>query len=397
MSIAQQLQKTWQDYCPDAERDNKYSCLNRKCESNWLTPTTSQIHNSADEIVDLLKNGDVKLVVPMKEQKLIVRHLLNVVANQMPGHITVIDNDSSQEVVNSVSDFEGVSLIDCFEVLSILDWDRLLPLLNLTDIPQGKGVAVMAGYLANYIRASFGSGKPKWIMQHDADVAEYEANRGVEYLAWGMLNGNKKTHQVKMAQSGRGNESCMTARNVLAALGLFSRYQQGEEGEIVARRAKQLFDYLYPYKWLLSGQFAITWDAAINRPFATGYLEETLTCVFMEEVGELMDHVTTQVANPHRLADGENDYVKEGIMEQLVSNFMIQMAFLKKPVMEWGLNEIANINQKMCDLPVALIPPEDSEPVHVYTAPSERIIPSVKILDEEGFIDWSRAKNLFYF
>ena len=75
---------------------------------------------------------------------------------------------------------------------------------------------------------------------------------------------------------------------------------------------------------------------------------------------------------------------------QSVSNFLISLALIRKPVHKWTIGDISTFNRQFmaAELPVALIPP-DEKPVVVEIVPQERILPSIEMMHEEGLIDQS--------
>ncbi len=149
---------------------------------------------------------------------------------------------------------------------------------------------------------------------------------------------------------------------------------------------------------MVSGAFALRYDLAMNRPFATGYLEEVLTCAFVEDAGQEKERKTIQVANPTPCYEGNNDFHKEWIILQGVSNFLFLLAIIGKPVNKWSVKDIKKINKKIMSdkKEMGIIPPEgDERPVQIKTVPDERIIPSIKDLDKEGIINWKKAEQFY--
>lgn len=97
---------------------------------------------------------------------------------------------------------------------------------------------------------------------------------------------------------------------------------------------------------MVSGAFALRYELAMSRPFATGYLEEVLTCAFVEDVGHEKKRKTIQIANPNPCYEGSNDFHKEWIILQGVSNFLFLLAIIGKPVNKWSVKDIRKINKK---------------------------------------------------
>lgn len=85
-------------------------------------------------------------------------------------------------------------------------------------MPHGKGVAVLAGYLTQYIVNRYEKNNPKWIIQHDAEVSNYAEHKGVDYLGFGISEAGENVHHIKTAKSGRNNEGIMMSRSSLLSL-----------------------------------------------------------------------------------------------------------------------------------------------------------------------------------
>lgn len=334
----------------------------------------------------------------MREKDRIINSLLDYAAGRMrEGSIYVINDDSEKEAVKTVKNYPGVKLIDAKEALDTLNWKLLLPILNLDKRPKGKGTTVLAGYLFQQGLSQVSQGHSQWIFHSDADIENCAVFQPLEYLAWGAAHGPKEAIHIKIAKAGRNNECSMAARNTLLMLESLGRVVEDWESDKIAERAKILFENLAPYKWMLGGAFGLTWEAAMHRPLATGYLDETLICAFCEDFARAHNYQTVQVANPNPCLDAENDFQKENIIVQLASNFVLTLASAQKSVNEWGIGEIKRINRDLMSNPVkmAFIPKEgDEDPVRAEVVANERILPSVKMLNEAGLIDKRRLYAL---
>lgn len=389
--------RCWKEYSSQLTdylaRSGKKKTLQKKFNSHYLSPLKEDIQSSTPSIHKALRENS-SLVIPMKEKEPVIDSLLFSVTRQMKSSsIYVVNDNSSKEAINTVKKYKKVNLIERDEILSVIKWEKLLPLLNLSFIPHGKGMAVLAGYLAEYIHAQLKKNPPCWIFQHDAEVSNYATHQGLEYLGWGLFCSGEEIQQIKTAKSGRNNESLMMSRSSLLML----EHLQGEENEKTRRRARELFERLSNLKWMVSGSFALRRDVAMQRPFATGYLEEVLTCAFVEDKGVKEKKKTLQVSNPNPCLEGENGFLKEWIILQEVSNFLFLLAIQGKPVDEWTVGDIEEINRSIMprQKEMGVIPPEgDERPVQAETVPDERIIPSVKTLDLWGMINWKKAKKI---
>ncbi len=389
---AGQIVKTWEGRQPNRP---PLSAAAPAPEGDYLEPAREDILLRQPDIDLFLGSGRVSVIVPMKEREPVVSFLLDTITGQVSSqHIWVIDDGSGEAALDAVRGHPGVCLFRKNEVLDLLDWDALLPILCLERRPEGKGAAVMAGHILSFAQALASGDAPSWIVQHDSDVIEYGRNRGLDYLAWAILNSPADVCHVKMAQPDRDNEPTMNARNSLLALARLCETCHGRGTRSLARRARDLFTKLSPLKWMLSGQFALSWELAMSRPFASGYLEETLICAL---AADKMDHGgsrTVQVANPNPCLDGADDFVKTAVILQAVSNFLFYLVACLKPTDAWGIGDIQRMNELMAqETPMSVIPPHDG-PVLIETVPDERIMPSIKTLKAEGWLDMEAARRL---
>jgi len=355
-----------------------------------------EIKDNISTISHFLQEGKVDLVVPMKEEEGAVENLFHYVMKRLPPYCLLIVNDESRgKALEVVKNFRNTFLINKEEILETLRWEKLLPLLGLSQIPKGKGMAVLAGYLFRHLLKKEGLKKSEWVFQTDADIKNHHRFQPLEYLTWGILKNPKVIH-VKIAKSGRNNEAHMAVRSALVMLEDIEKVVSCREGKEIAQRAGQLFERLAKYKWILSGTFAISDNLAYTRPFSSGYLDETLTCAFVEDISSQKEGFSIQISNPNSCLDRENSFLKENMIIQRSANFLITLALAKKSVSDWTADDIGWINNNLMNpIPIVLIPPKgNEEPVIVEVITNERILPSVKMLEENGLIDKVKAMSL---
>jgi len=370
--------------------------LERSFSKNFVRATNDNIKEKYPKILKFLDSGQAVVNIPMKEKGNQISSFLSVATRQISNKaICIVDNGSSEKAIKAVERYPEVVLIDKDEIFETLDWRRLFPILNLEEIPDGKGAAVLAGYLFRYFSNT--NKTSQWIFHCDADVEEYK-NRfmALEYLSYAVLCSQKNILHIRMAKSKRNNEPFMAARNLLLMLEYLPDFFAGKESRKIARRAKILFTNLAKYKWMLSGAFALQWHVAMSRPVASGYLDETLTCAYMEDLSLSLANKTVQIANPNPCSDRENGDGKENEIIQKASNFVIALAFARTPVSRWGIKKIRWINHKLMDKPgiMAFIPGVNEEPVKVRTIHNERILPSVEMILKNDLIDKKSMKKI---
>lgn len=375
-----------QDYANVVHEEHER--LRKIFAADYLQPTHDEIENSRARARDFLQSGSLSMIVPVKENTPVGESLLgNVTQILPPQYITVVDGGSAACALDAAYRY-GVKVLSSDMILDTVDWDRLLPILGLeekpygTDGAQGKGIAVFAGCLFQYAMANYGHVWPRWICQHDIELAEYEKYRGLEYLLYGLFQ-RPLAQYVKMAQGGRENERCMAARSTLADIATLPYIAPA-----IRKHAADLFESLTPDKHMLAGEFMILWDIAMSRPFATGFLEETLITLFNAS--------SVRVSNPNPRSDGKNPQEKESKMQQEISNFIYAVTFGEHRINRWSIDDIARFNEDVLCRPLRMgwIDPEDLGPVKPAVFRQNRIIPSIKMLVEGRFINETMLAKL---
>lgn len=372
--------------------------LQARLASGYLMPKEIDLAGHRDAIQHLLWDGKVAIIVPMRERGPVIRPLLTTLASQrLPSRTILVVNDGSDDdALNEVRQHgeNGVHLAFRDDILDVLNWERLLPVLNLEERPRGKGVAVLAGYLYWYLLTDGYLGqRPDWIGQTDSEIAEFHRYLCWNHLGYGMVT-MPNAQYVKMAKFGRTNERCMAARWMLFVLASSDRVDPSIRG-----RAEEICYRLGRHKWMLTGEFALRWKLAVNRPFATGYLEETVTSLFAEDYCARHYPGTdaiVQVGNPNPRLDAANDDRKESLMQQQISNFLLTIALEGvPPVDQWDVETITRLNHTVMAKPLVMgwIPPNEG-PVVAEAIRNDRIIPSITMLDRAGLIDWRKAEHL---
>jgi hypothetical protein len=329
-------------------------------------------------------------VIPMREHGRVIEPVLDVLVNQIdPRSIVVVNDSSDDEALNCVREFADVRLIYRDDVLNTLDWKQLFPLLNVKERPVGKGMAVLAGYLVHYALRLDGE-KHKWIFQNDSEIAEYKRYQCLPHLVAGLLN-HPTARAAKTAKFGRTNERSMCMRSALGLLAELPNVQP-----LVRHRANEIFERVSSDKWIQTGEFALRWDVAMARPFATGYIEESLCSLFCADFFSKQGKgFTLKVANPNPRLDGANDERKEAIMQQQVSNFWMAMAFFGKSLADWDLEDIRVLNHGIMakNITMSWIPPNDG-PCKAEVVRNDRILPSITQLVDGGFINTDALMQL---
>lgn len=382
------------DRCEQAYEasDGEADALQRHFARHYCQPPSSNELQAAMQKFARFRDH-VAVVIPMRERGHVIRPVLSVLTKQVaPASIVVVNDGSDDDALNEVRSHDGVKLIFRDDILDVLDWSRLLPVLNLKERPSGKGVAVLAGYLLHYFRARKTLRLPVAVLQNDAEIAEYERYQCLQHLAHGFFF-RQDAQYVKTAKFGRTNETGMAARSMMHVL---AQSKLNGVKPAVRKRAQELFWRTTPHKWMQTGEFMLTWNLAMSRPFATGYLEESLCTMFAEDTfAGAGKGCTVQVANPNPRLDAANDERKERIMQQQIGNFFLQCALFAVPTHKWTLKTIQKVNEGFISATILMgwIAPNDG-PVVAEAIRNDRVIPSVRMLAQGGLIDKDAVSRL---
>lgn len=383
---------------PDAERSDKAFetapdglTAVRPALDYFFQPTAMDLEQARKGIESMLKRWG-HVIVPMRETRPVVGPVLEYLCSRVdPCRVIVADCGSQDAALGAVAQFldRGVHLFHHDEALGLLDWDRLLPYLNLPDPPTvGKGVTVMAGMIALrvlYPRAAA-------VVQHDSDVREpdrYDCLAALAYPMTRVKRGDRVLY-AKVSRPGRGNEATMSARNILFAMATNPAIP-----EHIRRLALHRYLTLLEHKWMLTGEFGLFGRLAFNRPFATGYLEETLISMFVEDCIAFRRNghheVVVQVEALLPRVDDANDDRKEFRMMDRICRFLIESTLYGKALPDWTLEDFQRFNVRFGALTtVARIPSREDGaalhgPVIVENLVQDRIIPGIKMLEKGEF------------
>ncbi len=366
---------------------------------NFFQPNAMQLEQSRAGIVAMLKRWG-HVIVPMREKRPVVGPVLEYLCSRVdPCRVIVADCGSEDPALGAVASFldRGVHLFHHDEVLGLVDWDRLLPVVNLPEPPKlGKGVTVMAGMIALrvlYPRAAA-------VVQHDSDVREPERYDCLSALAFPMtrVKQGERVLYAKISRPGRGNQATMTARNIVGDMSTNPALP-----EHISRLAQHRYMTLREHKWMLTGEFGLFGRIAFNRPFATGYLEETLISSFVEDCIEYRRNghkeVVAQVEALMPRVDDANDDRKEFRMMDRICRFLVESVLFGKPLPDWSLEDFQRFNERFgAQSVVARIPSgEDGAALHgpviVENLVQDRIIPGIKMLEKGGFFIKDRVET----
>lgn len=355
--------------------------------TDYLQPSHAEIDACREKMGRYLKDYNVSMVIPVKENNLVCEFLDHIVSILPSDYITVMDGGSAPCALEAARR-HNVRIMATSKVLDTLDWERLLPILALETKPytpgesRGKGVSVFAGYLFQYAWAMYRQIWPRWICQHDSELTAYEHYRGLEYLLYGLFQ-RPLARYIKMAQVGRENERCMAGRSSFGDWATLPYLPPA-----IQKHANHLFEKLTRDQHMLAGEFMVAWDIGMDRPFATSFLEETLIALFADP--------PVCVYNPNPRSDGRNPQVKESKMQQEIMNFMNAVALGEQHIDAWNIKDIAKFNGDILSRPVRMgwIDPDNPGPVRPEVFEQNRIIPSIRMLADGGFIDETRLKAL---
>lgn len=396
---------------PDGHRNGQAFASNgeltgRPALAHFYQPTQDELRLYERETLLRLRRH-AHVVIPMRESKPVVHGVLSYLKTRVDmSKVLVVNCESNDIAIGAVTPFldEGVTLVHMEDMFDMIDWTKLLPIVGLDKRPlNGKGWTVLAGMLAMYLLHPNATA----VLQSDADLREvdrYDPLLNLGYPISKTRGTDIRYLAAKISRPGRGNETTMTARNVLADLARNPMLPTN-----VREIATHLAAALREHKWMLTGEFGLFGKVAFNRPFATGYCEETLISIFLETCirhtgnGHTGQEAIAQVEARHNRIDDANDERKEFRMMDRISRFLIAYALFGKPITAWDITDYERFNAIFGQYSdTARIPsPKDEEeqpgrmsgPVIIEDLPQDRIVPSVKFLVKQGFVDMGMAEG----
>lgn len=326
------------------------------------------------------------IIFPMKEDKPVIKESLEYVLTLVsPKQVMVVNCESSDLAIDAVLPFvdRGVHLVNLEDVLHRVDWTQLLPILHMDAPPtSGKGLTMFAGTIA---AIDLFPSHVQWIFQHDADIRQADRYDVLRHLVLPLVLHPDTYGAVKVARPSRGNETVMTARNMLQDIAHDPYCLKS-----VRNFARAMFCALSRHKWLLTGEFGMTKDLAFARPFATGYLDETvisfyLECVHLFKNGWEIAQVET-IGN--RLDDCNND-IKEFRMMDEIARTIIRLVRFEggKPITAWGINDFKVYNElwgfveTLARIPCGDDPSTGTGPVVLERIRQNRLIPPLSLIN----------------
>ena len=387
----------------------------RPALEHFFYPSAEQMRARADQIAHRLEKH-AYVIIPMKEDTDVVGHVLDYATQYVPGDRIIVANcKSGDAATTAVSEFfgRGVRLVNMDEMLDCLDWQRLLPVLGLDERPSGgKGLTMLAGMLA--MRALHPEAAKESVIQHDADV-RYDmmpCYHALGHLAFPLADRaacgdhrDLRYRYVKITRGGRGNETCMSFRNLLGDIATHPATPAN-----VRRVAHHLWMVLTEHKWMLTGEFGMLGRIAFNRPFATRYWEETLMSIWVESCIEYRKNghpeAIAQVETHSPRVDACNDDTKEFLMQDGIGRFMRYYVWFGKPITDWTMADYQRFNAGLVQLEHAARIPSRSDderghgklpgPVIRDSGLTDRIIPSVQMLHEQNFVFQDRLDRVIH-
>lgn len=369
------------------------SALQQHFDSRYVTVSHSELRR-ARATIDSVQDR-LWAIVPMAEWQPemapTVRQTASYLCGLMPAHqVIFMDGGSSAENADAARAGRA-TVIPQDDILDAIDWTRLTPILNRKGRPHGRagqGLNVLAGHIA---LLALGAEPDDLVFQCDADVGGYQQLAPLERLvhAWSSQEG---VQHAKLAKFGRNNESLMIVR---ALQQLWDVLDVDWIPPAVKDAGNDVFLALAPDKWLTCGLYLSLGEVIQARPGASGYLDAATQALWTIGAPECGWRRVRHVEAPPPCQDSVNSWPKECVMMTTIAMFMQGVVLSGSLPHQWTLSDIGELNQRLMPALgcVPLIGEADG-PVSISQVTTERILPSVRTLLDNGLLDLSRAAQV---
>ncbi len=353
--------------------DNFDDCIFHPCDA--------KIHNWQAHIRDYTRKGKVKILIPLRDlngiRAKVVRETIEVLKNWVDSSCIIVSENGVHKTVSDEVKASGARSISVESVGNRIDWERFLKIVNLHKLEFGKGFAVFGGL--TYLAIEQSMNNDDWIVQCDADISDFERFQLVQYLFYPIIAKPSKDWQyLKIAKRDRNNESINAGINGLAPYFMHQISRNTEE----ARIAHEIYTATIHHIWILSGQFALRWQHALNRMFTTGYCDELFVSA------QHGWRFFAQSYNPNPCVDQPNTKSKEDCMLIRIQQFLNALVVFGKSVRQpWAVEDIVHFNKFMIPNVNSIVRiPDEDKGICIESFETDRIIPSIQCLLDEGII-----------
>ena len=350
-------------------------------------------------IKEALKSGRYRAIMPMYRDMAAVntvKYMIEVLGD--PQRVVIINGGSPEDEVSKVVEGLGAEVLQVGDIRRLIPKEKFYELLNWNErdkegnvkVPVGKGMSIFWLHLYDeVVREKMP--EDTVTLQIDSDITNIGSDPArynpLYYLALPLVIDPKKNYvHSKTSSPGRNNEPMMPSRNALQAL--------ADAGVGLAGTYSSFTQRL---KWMLTGEFAFCNRSSIrNMPHSSGYGAETILGMYLGLLNKKGLGDTAQVAIRIPRIDASNTYEKEYVMYDQLSYLLF--ALTVKPNGSGGLDpmqsvdsltvaDVKEINARMAKKDYYTVLGEDNGPCGVISTVNDRIIPSIAVLESEGYID----------
>ncbi len=295
-------------------------------------------------------------------------------------NIFISDNGLHEKVRKSIIT-RGIRLISVEKMKERFHFPKLLEVLSLKELNYGLGFSMISGlaYLAVEQRIQ----PDDWLIKFDGDITNFKQCLLPQYLLHPLaIEPNREWDYLKIAKVGRNNETVIAGINSLTA---YFCNEVEPEWALVSQTqvAREIYEACIRQIWILSGQYAIRWKHLYEQLGATNYCDPLLSSA------QLGWRKFAQIINPHPLLDLPNTKQKEDCMMSLFVKFINTLVVFGKSVRdEWSIEDVARFNRYFTQHQNAVVwIPEEPEPMRLENIESDRLMPSLKVLIQEGLLN----------
>ncbi|RMG42344.1 MAG: hypothetical protein D6719_06605 [Candidatus Dadabacteria bacterium] len=283
------------------------------------------------------------------------------------------------------------------EILAAIDWAQVSKMCCISPNPAGdhlpppgaKGLTLLAGLLATHARGQL---LERDIIFHDTDIVNPYDYAALHYLAVAKIFAEDQPHDhVLIAKTGpgRNNEAWTMVANLIA--------HDPRVNPDVRKMARVASSFIWP----LSGERMMRGEDLYNMPFTNGMSIETQIDMFYAgravESGKVC---TGQVCNGVRKEESESvSELREWALILRCAAWFNNVAYFLNDrgslLHDLTIDDIAKFNSTIASIhwQPLLQSPTDSRQADASIYP-DRMLPSLRQLDEHGLINWHYLRNL---
>ncbi len=358
--------------------------LRQLLHKDVFQPSTEDVLANDSKTEVYRQQGRVKVLIPMRELEANIAPVIGDIIDELSDYIGaenifISDNGLHEKVRDSII-ARGITLISVEKMKERFDFPKLLEILALKELNYGLGFSMMSGlaYLAVEQRIQ----PDDWLVKFDGDITNFKQCLLPQYLLHPLaIEPNREWDYLKIAKVGRNNETVIAGINSLTSY-FRSKIESSWGLAPQVQVAWEIYEACIRQIWILSGQYGIRWKHLYEQLAATNYCDPLLSSA------QLGWRNFAQIINSHPLLDMPNTKQKEDCMISLFVQFINTLVVFGKSIRdEWSIEDIARFNRDFAQHQNAVVwIPEEPEPMRLENIEPDRLMPSLKMLIQEGLL-----------